>query len=144
MQKNKWDKRFIELAKMVSEWSKDPRTKVGAVVVDDKNRVLGIGYNGFPRGVIDDERLDDKPLKLQMIVHAEANAILNSHGNLEGATLYCWPGTPPCNECCKTVIQSGIRRVVGPKLTGEESSWYKSCEVSKIMCKEAGVVIDVA
>jgi dCMP deaminase len=73
---NKWDKNFLELAKTVSTFSKDPSTQVGAVIVDDDKRVISIGYNGFPKGVRDDHRLDNRELKYEMIVHAEANALL--------------------------------------------------------------------
>ena len=75
----KWDLRFLKLAHHVGQWSKDPSTKVGAVIVDAQRRVLGIGYNGFPRGVDDSPgRYHDRPTKLDMVVHAETNAIMNA------------------------------------------------------------------
>ena len=72
---NKWDANFLTLANTVSMFSKDTSTKVGAVIVDDDNRVVSIGYNGFPKGVKDDHRLDNRELKYEMIVHAEANGV---------------------------------------------------------------------
>lgn len=71
-----WDDRFLELATVISSWSKDPSTQVGAVIVDDDNRVISIGYNGFPKGIKDDHRLSNRDLKYEMVVHAEANALL--------------------------------------------------------------------
>ena len=108
-----WDSRFLRLAEHVGMWSKDPSTRVGCVIVDPKRRVLSVGYNGFPRGVEDDPTiLADRPAKYARVVHAELNAILNK-GDVEGATLYC--SLFPCNECAKSIIQSGIIRVVAPK-----------------------------
>lgn len=107
----KWDRRFLELADHVAQWSKDPSTKVGAVVVDHKNRVVSMGYNGFPRGIDDDDsRYSDRPTKHLYVAHAERNALDNAPLMVEGCTLY----SPllPCNECAKSIIQKGITRVV--------------------------------
>ena len=141
----KWDRRFLEFAKHISTWSKDPSTKVGAVLVQDKF-VVGIGYNGFPRGVEDiAERLNDRETKYAMVVHAEANAILMAGDKSKGATLYVYPTfvlPPICSECCKLVIQSGIRQVVGykPDPNSERAKrWLDSIKISQIMCQEAGV-----
>ena len=145
-QNPKWDRRFLELAKHISTYSKDPSTKVGAIIVDDNHLVVGMGYNGFPRGVEDtEERLNDREQKYAMVVHAEANAILMAGGRCKGTTLYVYPSfvlPPICNECAKLVIQSGIREVVGyePDLNDERAKrWAKSIGVSQQMCKEAGV-----
>ena len=108
---NKWDKNFLELAKTVSTFSKDPSTKVGAVIVDDDNRVISIGYNGFPKGLKDDHRLDNRDLKYDMVVHAEANALLFANAPTKGCTIYTWP-FQPCSRCASLIIQAGIRRVV--------------------------------
>jgi dCMP deaminase len=106
-----WDQRFLALAAHVAGWSKDPSTKVGAVVVDDKRRVAGLGYNGLPRGVRDTaERLHDREVKYRMVVHAEANAILNAPLGVEGCTMYLTH--PPCCGCAKLMIQAGVVRVV--------------------------------
>ncbi len=138
---NLWDERFIELARVVSTWSKDPSTKIGVVIVDAQRRVLGLGYNGFPRGVKDtEERLNDRPLKYRLVVHAEVNAILNCERRPEGATLYMFPGGPPCNECAKVVIQAGIKRMVFARFKPER--WNESCALGGEMCTEAGVAIE--
>lgn len=112
--KEKWDKRFLELAKFVSNWSKDPSTKVGAVIVDENKIVVGIGYNGFPRNVPDNEEdYLDKEKKYKLIVHAEVNAILNSSVDFKNrhSTIYIWP-LFSCVDCAKVIVQSGIKRVV--------------------------------
>jgi dCMP deaminase len=87
---NKWNERFLELAKHVASWSKDPSTQVGAIIVDPETRVvLGMGYNGFPRGVDDHpDRYANRELKYSLVVHAEANAILEAGKTCNGATLF--------------------------------------------------------
>src|SRR5438046_3121257 len=115
---DKWDRRFLELAKHVSQWSKDPSSKVGAVIVDpDTLQVLGMGYNGFARGVADTpERLNDRPTKYKFVVHAEQNAIINAGIGARGSFIYVWPsfGHPNiCAECAKLAIQAGIEAGCG-------------------------------
>jgi dCMP deaminase len=144
----KWDRRYMELAKHVAQWSKDPSTKVGAVIVRD-NIVLGQGYNGFPRGVGDhDERYNDRSIKLKYMVHAEPNAILNAQQSVKGATLYLWPTLgiqPCCCDCAKFVIQSGIKRVIYYTDTSGKplsTTWADSIETGHKMFCEAGVVME--
>ena len=111
-----WDEYFMGIALLSSYRSKDPSTQVGACIVDDQNRILSTGYNGFPHGCSDDEfpwnRDESKgDTKYQFVVHAELNAILNARGkSLAGSILYV--GLFPCNECAKAIIQAGIREVV--------------------------------
>lgn len=142
MLNEKWQRRFLALAKMWGETcSKDPSKKVGAVIVDGKRRVIAMGYNGFPRGVDDlAGRYDDKDIKNRMAVHAEANAILNAVKSVEGGTLFVWP-LFTCHECAKLVIQSGIRRVVGPRAK-PDSSWLDSQTLALQMYGEAGVAVE--
>lgn len=149
MRSEKWDRRFLELAKHVSQWSLDPSTKVGAVVVDDLGRVVGTGYNGFPRGVKDtEERLNDRELKYKLVAHAELNAILLAGDKARGATIYVYPGfgSPNvCTDCAKAVIQSGIQRVVGlmPEIDSERKArWSESLKIAQLMCDEAGVITE--
>lgn len=145
----KWDRRYMELAKHIASWSRDPSTKVGAVIVKD-NIVVGMGYNGFPRGVVDYEfRYNDRPTKLKFVVHAEVNAVLNANQSVRGGTIYIWPplGNPQssCNECAKVIIQAGIERVVGYKdISGREPSntWKESCDIAREMFVEAGIEMD--
>lgn len=112
-----WDEYFMGTALLASKRSKDPNTQVGACIVNDKKRIMSIGYNGFPMGCDDDdfpwEREGDNSFdtKYPYVCHAELNAILNNRGaNLEGCTIYV--GLFPCCECAKAIIQSGIKKVI--------------------------------
>lgn len=140
----KWDQRYLRLAYEVSQWSKDPSSKIGAVTVGSKGQVLSQGFNGFPRGLKDDfTRLHDRETKYKFVVHAEMNAIYNATYNgtsLDGATLYVY-GLPICSECAKGVIQVGITRVVMPnqKMDGK---WLDSWMTSMNFFDEAGVDFD--
>lgn len=135
-----WDLRFLTLAGHIAQWSKDPSTKVGAVIVDSRNRVVSLGFNGFPRGVLDDEsRYNDKETKYSMIVHAEANAILTAPRSVENCILYTTLFT--CSDCAKLVIQSGIRRVVSFIEKPEKPHWAKSFATAKQMYIEAGIEV---
>lgn len=130
-----WDERFLELAAHISTWSKDPSTKVGACIVDNKRHVVSVGYNGFPRGVFDNqERYNKRETKLMYVCHAERNALDNAHCDVTGCTLYCT--LFPCNECAKSIIQRGIKEVVTYKPEREDIfNW----EVTKNMFREAGI-----
>ena len=111
-----WEEYFMGVALLAAQRSKDPNTQVGACIVDDQNRILSTGYNGFPHGCSDDDfpwnRDESKgDTKYQFVVHAELNAILNARGkSLAGSILYV--GLFPCNECAKAIIQAGVREVV--------------------------------
>lgn len=136
-----WDSRFLHLAKQVSYWSKDPSSQVGAVIVDTQRRVRGLGYNGFPRGVDDSpERYADRNEKYPRVVHAEANAILNSQGSLNDCTIYCTH--PCCANCAGLVIQSGIKNAVF--FTPQQAFYERlkeSLSFAESMFREAGVQI---
>lgn len=137
-----WHQRYLELAQVVSNWSKDPNTKVGAVIVGSKGQIVSQGYNGFPRGIKDTVgRLMDKPTKYKYVVHAEVNALLNALYNgcsVCGCTLYVF-GLPICSECAKCVIQSGISRVVYN--SKPKPRWKESTDLALSMFKEAGVEV---
>ena len=111
-----WDDYFMGVALLAAERSKDPSTQVGACIVDDQNRILSTGYNGFPHGCSDDEfpwNRDESAgeTKYQFVVHAELNAILNASGkSLSGSKVYV--ALFPCNECAKAIIQAGISEVI--------------------------------
>jgi dCMP deaminase len=141
---SKWDRRFCELAKYVAEWSKDQDAKVGAVVFSKRGGEISIGYNGFPMGVEDSaDRLQDKELKLELIVHAEVNALIAAGAKSSGATLYVW-GKPICARCAGPIIQSGIKRIVAPSFDSvpEASKWHKTGEYACEMFREAGIHVD--
>ena len=138
---NKWDKRYLALAKEVASWSKDPSTQVGAVTVGNKKEVLSQGFNGFQRGIVDSEdRYNNRETKYKYVVHAEMNAIYNatySGVSLDGAVLYVY-GLPICSECAKGIIQVGIKKVIIEK-SKELDNWNESVALSQEMFDEAGV-----
>jgi len=148
----KWDLDFLVDAILETRRSKDPSTKVGAIVARPDGTTAARGYNGFPRGVHDTpERLNDRSQKYPRVVHAEANAIVTAREPLHGYTLYCTH--VPCSDghnCAGLVIQSGIRRVVALDPVGDApgqtgglpSSWRASLDTSAEMFSEAGVSLD--
>lgn len=135
-----WDEYFMGVATLASMRSKDPNTQVGACIVSPDNKILSMGYNGFPIGCSDDEfpwsrEAEGLGSKYLYTTHSELNAILNYRGgSLEGATIYVT--LFPCNECAKAIIQSGIR-----KLVYDSDKYADSVNVlaSKRMLKSAGV-----
>ena len=134
----KWDLRFIEMARNAASWSKDPSTKVGAIIVDDDKRVISVGYNGFPKGVNDDERLDNREEKYKMIVHAERNALLFANADVKDCHIYTYPFLP-CSVCAGMIIQAGIKRVVSVK--NDNFRWQQDFKVSRQMFKEAEIYV---
>lgn len=171
---SKWDTRLVNAAQFYSSWSSDTSTKVGAVVVGNNNEILATGYNGFPRGVrealpesefirsvvpIEESasRLADqmvllkryeRPTKYLYTEHAERNAIYNAArvgARLEGATLYMNYYPLPCADCARAIIQSGIKKIVGPDIPfpGVGQQWKEHMSEAEIMLREAGVEIVV-
>ena len=134
-----WDDYFMGMAHLSAKRSKDPNTQVGACIVTPLKKVVGLGYNGFPTGISDDDfpwdgHEDYEHSKYAYVVHAELNAILNATSKLEGCTMYV--SLFPCNECAKAIIQSGIKSLV------YESDKYAntpSVIASKRMLTQAGV-----
>ena len=134
----KWDHRFIDLAAFVAAWSKDPSTKVGAVIAKDR-QIISLGFNGFPPGMADDDRLFDREMKLQMILHAEDNALSFAGANAKGCAIYTWP-MPPCAGCAAKIARAGIIRVVAPAANdGQIERWRKSFDLAESIYKEAGI-----
>jgi dCMP deaminase len=140
----KWDRRYLDLAKLVASWSKDPSTQTGAVIVDPLGRVVSVGYNGFAVGVDDDpERYANRELKYKMIVHCERNAMLFAGRDLAGFTLYTYPFMS-CSVCAGMVIQSGIKRCVAPHIPEDKKErWSDDMKLSAQMFFEAGVELDL-
>lgn len=134
-----WDDYFMSVAHLSALRSKDPNTQVGACIVNEDNVIVGMGYNGLPKGCSDDdfpwgnvgEALETKYV---FVVHAELNAILNSQADLKGATIYV--SLFPCNECAKAIIQSGISRIVYEDDKYADTDGVKA---SKRMLKAANV-----
>lgn len=135
-----WDEYFMGIAMLSSYRSKDPSTQVGACIVNDKNRIMSVGYNGFPAGCSDDEfpwerQGDVYDTKYAYVCHAELNAILNNRGGtLDGCRIYV--ALFPCNECAKAIIQSGIKEVV---YLSDKYADTPTTRASKRMFEAAGV-----
>jgi len=110
-----WDETFMQMARLIAQRSKDPNTQNGACIVDQHNVIVGLGYNGFPRGCSDNElpwerEGDFLDKKYAYVVHAEANALYNANRSVKDCKLYCT--LFPCNECVKSIIQTGIAEVI--------------------------------
>jgi len=143
----KWHRRFLSLCLEVAKWSKDPSTKTGCLIVDDRRRILSTGYNGFARGVEDTpERYENRELKYAFVVHADLNAIYSAAANgvsVDGCTMYLTG--PPCAECCKGIIQAGIKQVIWPednpfeKDEATRARWAVSLDNSNTLLREGGV-----
>lgn len=141
---SKWDVRFLRLAREISSWSKDPSTKVGAVIVDSKRNVVATGYNGFPAGTPDDDQAyADRDIKYSRIIHAEMNAILRAPRDLSNHTIYTWPFMS-CDRCCPHLIQAGIRRCVAPMPSPSIlQRWSPSLKKSADLFRIAGVEVEI-
>jgi dCMP deaminase len=140
----KWDRRFIELAQAVASWSKDPSTGVGCILTDSRNRVISLGFNGLPHGIVDDPiRLSDREKKLRLIIHSEENAIMFANQALDGCTAYVWP-LPPCPRCAGKLIQVGITRVVSVEPSQDlVERWGLDLALAYDLFREAGVRVDL-
>ena len=135
-----WDEYFMGVALLSAKRSKDPSTQVGACIVNNKNKIVGAGYNGLPAGCDDDEFPWEKQgeflqTKYPYVCHAELNAILNNIGmDLHGCRIYT--ALFPCNECAKAIIQSGITEVI---FLSDKYAESDSSLASKRMLETAGV-----
>lgn len=147
----RWDNYFLDLCLRSAEMSYDPSTKVGAVIVGPDKEIRSTGFNGFPRGVIDSvERYENRNTKLDLIVHAEMNAILAAARigvSVKNCSLYLiakdnknniWGGLP-CHRCMAEAIQAGISEIVSIPLDNTPSRWLNSLEISKTLAVEAGI-----
>lgn len=138
-----WDEYFMGIAHLSGMRSKDPNTQVGACIVSMDNKILSVGYNGFPIGCSDDEfpwdRVGDElETKYPYVTHGEMNAILNYRGgSLEGTKLYV--SLFPCNECAKAIIQAGIKKIV---YDSDKYATTPSTLASKRMLHAAGVELE--
>lgn len=136
----KWQARLIKLAEEISTWSKDPSSRVGAVIVRPDRTICSVGFNGFPRGVEDSQdTIADRDTKLLRTIHAELNAILSAKESLVGYSIFVWP-FQPCSQCAAAIIQAGIADVYCPfndHLSNER--WANSFKAALQMFDEAGV-----
>lgn len=138
-----WDEYFMSLSHLSGKRSKDPSTQVGACIVNENKRIVGLGYNGMPYGCNDDEypwerEGDFMNTKYAYVVHAELNAILSSTAPLKNCSIYV--SLFPCSECAKAIIQSGITEVVYESDKYADTDFDKlSVKASKKMFESAGV-----
>lgn len=145
------DKYFLDICLLSANMSKDPSTKVGAVIVGPDKEIRSVGFNGFPRGINDtEERLNNRDTKLSLIVHAELNAILNAARigvSTKGCTMYMlcisaggniWGGAP-CNRCTVELIQAGISEIVTLPAARTNENWIESVRQAQQLIAEAGI-----
>jgi dCMP deaminase len=139
---DKWTIRFLRLAKEVSTYSKDPSTKVGAVIVRPDKSVVSVGFNGFPRKMDDDKELyKNRDEKYARIIHAEMNALIQAKQSVEGCYLFTWPFMC-CDRCAVHLVQAGIEKFVSP-LPSEKAlkRWGKSFDRATDFFFEMGIDI---
>lgn len=147
---NKWDNHFLQMALLNAKLSKDPSTKVGAIIIGEEKELISAGFNGFPRGVEDTvERLNDRETKLSIMVHAEMNAILAAAKlgiKIKKCTMYIgaissngdiWGGL--CSNCAKHIIQTGISKIVTYNFSSVPERWLKDLNYSKEILKESNI-----
>lgn len=133
----RWDQFFLRLARECANMSKDPSTQVGAVLARNRE-VVSMGFNGFPPGVEDDDRLHSREAKYPLVVHAEMNALLRAR-DARGCALYIWR-LLPCSQCAKHVVAAGVCEVVVPSLD-VPSRWRQDVDLSIALFREAGVPV---
>lgn len=150
---DRWDRHFLDIAFKVSEMSKDPSTKCGAVIVRPDRSICSTGFNGFPRGMPDDEALyADRNEKYSRVVHCEVNALMFAREPVHGCTLYTTPFLS-CDRCCVQMIQAGITRFVAPAPTDEQTerwgdAWDRTkkyileCGLSYCVINDSGTIIE--
>ncbi len=150
MMSARWDNHFLQLCIDHARMSKDPNTRVGAVIVGPDKEIRSLGFNGFPRGIADTPwRLSDRETKLRLVVHAETNAILAAARigtPVKGCTIYLaatddtgevWGG-PPCARCVLDVIQAGISTVISrPRKL--QTKWGNDLDLARSLLTEAGI-----
>lgn len=137
-----WDRRFLQVARLVATWSKDPNRKVGAVIVDHRKEIVALGYNGFPRQVYDEPAtLADGDMKNAFTIHAEVNACLKLARPVPTGELILYCTSLPCSNCMAIVIQSGINTVVCPDDRRPDSKWAASWDYALDLAGRACVAV---
>lgn len=137
MFEDKWNLRFLNLAKFIAQWSKDPGCKVGAVIIRPDKSICSVGFNGFPQGIEDSpEILNNRDKKLKKVIHAEENAFaFSSDQSLKGYAIATWP-FPPCEKCAGLIIQNKIQYIIAPNWI--PNKWKESCEEGFRMFADRG------
>jgi dCMP deaminase len=135
-----WDRHWLGVARAVAKASKDPSTKIGAIIIRPDRSEVSWGYNGFPKNIADTaERLNNREIKYELVLHGEENALLKAREDVTGCTMYVWP-LFSCKKCALKIIQCGIARVVSPPPA--EERWMASYEAAMELYREAGVQFD--
>lgn len=137
---DKWHYRFLDLADRIATWSKDPSRGVGCVIVSQSKQIVSTGFNGLPRGIEDRPERLERPVKYDLVCHAEVNAIVQCARNGVspiGCTLYST--FYPCIQCALVIIQSGITEVVTYEVTPDDARWVESIAKSRSVFSEAGI-----
>lgn len=137
---DKWHYRFLELADCIAAWSKDPARGVGCVIVSPSKQIVSTGFNGLPRGIEDRPERLERPVKYDLVCHAEMNAIVQCARNGVspiGCTLYS--SFFPCIHCALTIIQAGITSLVSYRVTSDDVRWIESIEKSRLVFDEAHI-----
>jgi dCMP deaminase len=138
----KWHYRFLELADRIATWSKDPSRGVGCVIVTQGKQIVSTGFNGLPRGIEDRPERLERPVKYDLICHAELNAIVQCARNGVspiGCTLYS--SFHPCISCAITIIQAGITEVVTYAIESGDERWLDSISKSRVVFEEAKITV---
>ena len=137
---DKWHERFLDLSMRIATWSKDPSRGVGAVIVSPLRQVLATGYNGLPRGFADlPERLQ-RPVKYDLVVHAELNAIIQcARDGVRPCDATIYSSFSPCVQCAVAIVQSGISRVVTWELAEGDELWSDSIAKARHVFDEVGL-----
>ena len=141
-----WNERFLELANHVSKWSKDKHTGTSAIIATSDNRILSIGYNGFPSGCNDSvEERYERPIKYLWTEHAERNAIYTAARNginINNSVMYLtWF---PCADCARAIIQSGIKKLICKQPDLDNKQWGEHFKIALQMLKECGIIVEYA
>lgn len=142
---SKWDRRFIEMARLVATWSKDPSTQTGAVIAGPDRRVISVGFNGFPAGMPDSAELyANREEKYARIIHCEVNALLFARVVPVRASLYTYPFMS-CDRCAVQMIQAGLRRFVAPRPTSDQNTrWGQAFDrTRKYIAEVGGTLLEV-
>ena len=136
-----WDQYFMSMAFLIAMKSKDLSTQIGAVIVDNKNRIVGTGYNGFVSGSIESEERWSKPEKYEWVIHAEVNSILNATKDLDSCVMYT--NGVPCLQCATKIAQVGIKEVVVDYVwdAANYNQWLESAQKTKQLFEECGIKI---
>jgi len=135
-----WSRRWLEMTDLLKGWSHDPSTKLGAVIVRPDNSIVSYGVNNFPHGVADtSERLENREVKYELVVHAETNALLHAHESVRGYALYCT--TVPCCRCAVNILSAGIARVIYWEPTADYlARWQESVNKTLALFDEARIL----